>query len=246
MLFDTHSPNRRRAVQILFGGLALLMGGGLVFFGIGADSGTGILDNVGSAQSTIKQYEKDAEAAEKKLEENPKDESAAASLAQANLKLAIAEGFDPNTGELTENGQQFINAADTAWQSYLRLGPAKPNAGLALQYASLYVSGNTPDYAKAARAVESALQTRKNSGLYGQLAILQLYAGDKTQYRLARTRALDLATSDTRRTAIREQLDDIEKQYEDAVKEQAKAAEKEATAPKIQSLPGLPAIGGGQ
>lgn len=246
MLFDTHSPRRRRAVQILFGGLAVLMGGGLIFFGIGADSGTGILDNVGSAQSTIKQYEKDAESAEKRLKDDPKSESAAAALAQANLKLAVNLAFDPETGELAEDGQRYVNAADSAWQSYLRLGPAKPNAGLALQYASLYVSGSTPDYAKAARSVESALQTRKNSGLYGQLAILQLYAGDKTQYRLARTRALDLATSDTRRTAIRKELDQIEKQYDDAVEQQAKAAESEATTPKIKTLPGLPSIAGGQ
>ena len=35
MLFDTESPGRRRAVQIIFGGLAVLLASGLVLFGIG-------------------------------------------------------------------------------------------------------------------------------------------------------------------------------------------------------------------
>src|SRR5512132_305976 len=43
MLFDLRGK-RRRAVQVTYLGLALLMGGGLVFFGIGGSVSGGLLD----------------------------------------------------------------------------------------------------------------------------------------------------------------------------------------------------------
>src|SRR5438270_7370934 len=41
MLFDLRSRGRRRTVQGVYLGLALLMGGGLVLFGVGAGNGFG-------------------------------------------------------------------------------------------------------------------------------------------------------------------------------------------------------------
>ena len=45
MLFDLRSRGRRRTVQAVYLGLALLMGGGLVLFGVGAGNGLGGLLN---------------------------------------------------------------------------------------------------------------------------------------------------------------------------------------------------------
>ena len=45
MLFDLRSRGRRRTVQVVYLGLALLMGGGLVLFGVGAGNGNGGLLN---------------------------------------------------------------------------------------------------------------------------------------------------------------------------------------------------------
>ena len=53
MLFDLRGRGRRRAVKVIYLGLALLLGGGLVLFGIGGDAhgglGDAFKDNSGSA-----------------------------------------------------------------------------------------------------------------------------------------------------------------------------------------------------
>jgi hypothetical protein len=45
MLFDLRGRHRRRAVKVLYVGLALLIGGGLILFGVGAGTGGGGLLN---------------------------------------------------------------------------------------------------------------------------------------------------------------------------------------------------------
>ena len=60
MLFDLRGRGRRRTVQVIYLGLALLMGGGLVLFGVGAGNGNGGLLNAfnggsSSAQKTVDQ-----------------------------------------------------------------------------------------------------------------------------------------------------------------------------------------------
>jgi hypothetical protein len=251
MLFDTHSPRRRRAVQITFAFLALLMGGGLVLFGIGSNqSGGGITDALNSgAVDPVKDAEKDQQAAQEALIANPKDEAAAAKLAFANLQIAANKGFDAQ-GNVAKDGQPLLNAADAAWTNYLKLGPAKPDPKVAFQFVTYYVTPGAIDYAKAARALEAVLVTRKESaGLYAQLAVYKIAAGDNAAYKTARAKALELSDSKDRRDAIAEQLDQVEKDVKDAIAAQAKQAEESAgsgdgasTTPPIKSLPQL---GGG-
>ena len=58
MLFDLRGRGRRRTVQVIYLTLAILMGGGLVLFGIGGGTNGGLFDaiggNGGSATSTDK------------------------------------------------------------------------------------------------------------------------------------------------------------------------------------------------
>jgi hypothetical protein len=44
MLFDLRSPGRRNAIKVVYVTLALLMGGGLVLFGIGGEVSGGVVD----------------------------------------------------------------------------------------------------------------------------------------------------------------------------------------------------------
>ena len=44
MLFDLRGRGRRRTVKTIYVGLALLMGGGLVLFGIGGHTSGGLFD----------------------------------------------------------------------------------------------------------------------------------------------------------------------------------------------------------
>src|SRR2546421_8779084 len=47
MLFDLRGRGRRRSVQAIYVGLAVLMGGGLIFFGIGGSVSGGLFDAIG-------------------------------------------------------------------------------------------------------------------------------------------------------------------------------------------------------
>src|SRR6188472_169767 len=46
MLFDLRGKGRRRTVQVIYLGLAILMGGGLVLFGIGGATSGGLFDAI--------------------------------------------------------------------------------------------------------------------------------------------------------------------------------------------------------
>jgi hypothetical protein len=52
MLFDLRSRGRRRTVQAVYLTLAILMGGGLVLFGVGAGNGIGGLLNAFTGNSS--------------------------------------------------------------------------------------------------------------------------------------------------------------------------------------------------
>ena len=46
MLFDLRGRGRRRTVQVIYLSLAILMGGGLVLFGIGGATSGGLIDAI--------------------------------------------------------------------------------------------------------------------------------------------------------------------------------------------------------
>ena len=87
MLFDLRSRGRRRTVQAVYLGLAVLMGGGLVLFGVGAGNGFGGILNAftgggssGAQTQVVSQAEKNA-LAQTKL--HPSDPAGWAALVQA-------------------------------------------------------------------------------------------------------------------------------------------------------------------
>src|SRR6266700_3024030 len=103
MLFDLRSRGRRRTVQAVYLGLAVLMGGGLVLFGVGAGNGVGGLLNAftgngsGNAQSqVVSQQEK---AALKQTRLNPTDPAGWHALVLARWDNAsTGSNFDSATG----------------------------------------------------------------------------------------------------------------------------------------------------
>src|SRR3954447_5878097 len=90
MLFDLRGSGRRNTVRVIYLGLAILMGGGLVLFGVGGNVGGGLLDAVknnggsGSGQT----FEKRIQTLQKKLKVNPKDAPAWASLTKLQSQAA--------------------------------------------------------------------------------------------------------------------------------------------------------------
>src|SRR3712207_1996736 len=127
MLFDLRGRGRRRVVKVIYLGLAILLGGGLVFFGIGGDVQGGLFDAFkeggGSDNSAV---EKQVETAEKRVKRNPQDANGWAELATARYQLAgVSKGFKRNqqdpAQQFTGKSRSVLEDAAAAWDRHLAL-----------------------------------------------------------------------------------------------------------------------------
>ena len=192
MLFDLKG-RRRRVVQATYLMLAILMGGGLVFFGIGGDVSGGLFDafsdRTGSSNSLVSDRIEDNE---EKLETNPKDEEALKDLVRDWYQLANDEVT--TQGTYTDDGMERLGEADTAWQRYLEVETKKPEASLAALMINVYAAQalNKPD--EGAEAAEIITQARpKSAQAYLQLVQFAALAGQKRKAELAGKKAVELA-----------------------------------------------------
>ncbi|MFA9270255.1 MAG: hypothetical protein ACEQSX_05785, partial [Baekduiaceae bacterium] len=93
MLFDLRAGGRRRLVQVVYLFLAILLGGGLVLFGIGGDVSGGLFDAFredSTQDNATEQLEQRLEDQEKKLQANPEDAAALAESAKLHYQIAGA------------------------------------------------------------------------------------------------------------------------------------------------------------
>jgi hypothetical protein len=142
MLFDLRSRGRRRTVQVIYLGLALVMGGGLILFGVGAGNGFGgILNafngsgNSGAQKQQVSAQQKQAQA---RIKLHPKDPAAWAALVSAEYAEAgQGSNFDTATSAYTAAGKAELQSAMNAWQRYLTL-TKKPSSDLAVLAARAY------------------------------------------------------------------------------------------------------------
>ncbi len=190
MLFDLRSRRRRRAVQAVYLSLAVLMGGGLVLFGVGAGNGFGGILNAftgngsGNAQkSVVSQQEKQASA---QTRADPTNAQAWGSLLQAQWTAAgQSPDYSTSTNSFTAAGKQELTKATNSWQRYLALTKS-PDPNLAVLAARAY--GALGNYSGAAGAwgVETQTSPAEAKG-YECLAV--------TAYAAKNTRVGDLASS---------------------------------------------------
>src|SRR5205085_3887380 len=144
MLFDLRSRGRRRTVQAVYLGLAILMGGGLVLFGVGAGNGLGGLLNAftgnGSGNSQKQVVSQEEKVALRESRQNPSDPAGWAALVQARWTSAGQGGdFDSNTGQFTTAGKKELSSTVQAWQQYLKL-TSKPDPNVAILAARSYTA----------------------------------------------------------------------------------------------------------
>jgi hypothetical protein len=211
MLFDLRGRGRRRVVKVIYLGLALLLGGGLVLFGIGGDVQGGLFDafrenpdDDGSGQ--IREQVEDAEA---RTRRTPNDAAAWAALAQAEFQYAgVGGGYDDEKNAFTATGRARLRDADEAWQRHLRIAKDKPNAEVAAIMTNVYQEGVLGEPAKAVRAQEVVLDAKEDPGFgdFARLAALAYAANQTRKGDLARQRSLELAPK-SQRKALRQQLD---------------------------------------
>jgi hypothetical protein len=208
MLFDLRGSGRRRTVKIVYVTLALLMGGGLILFGIGGAVSGGLVDAItgssGGGDSTTQRLENRERAAARRARANPTDAAAYAELARARFNLANAgDNLDQQTGAYSAEGRRWLRSAGAAWEKHVRLAD-KPDdrvASLMVQAYSVLGEG-----AKATRAQEILAGSRNSAGAYAQLAILAYQSGETRTGDLARRKALDLTDPDMRQS-LKGQLD---------------------------------------
>jgi hypothetical protein len=212
MLFDLKGK-RRRAVQGTYLTLAILMGAGLVLFGIGSSvsGGLGDLFSGGSGSNQgDKIILKKIDTAEKRLAVNPRDQAALAAVIRGHYQLATARA-DPRTGTFSVDARKDLVAAAGAWQRYLATKPAKPDLGLARVMVQTYsgLAQSVPKdqqaaqryWAGAASAAETIAGAQPNPNNYIALVQFASLAGQTNKADLAGKRAVQLAPKGQRKAA---------------------------------------------
>jgi hypothetical protein len=199
MLFDLRGRGRRRTIQVIYATLALLMGGGLVFFGIGGNTSGGLFDafQSNSGVNADETLTKRLDQLEERTATNPRDAAAWAELTRVRVQTASSgENYDQATQTFTDKGKAELRRAAAAWQRYLALDPPKPDANVANQMVRAYGPDGLANYAEAVRAMELVIDARGEQAtpaLYAQLAILAHGAKQQRKSTLAQTKAIELA-----------------------------------------------------
>lgn len=209
MLFDLRGRGRRRAVQAIYLSLAILMGGGLVLFGIGGATNGGLLDAFTSNGNTVdvsEAFKKRVDKAEAAVKARPNDAKAWAELTRVRVQQASSgNNFNANTGQYTNEGLQELRRAEQAYSRYTALAK-KPDGNIAGLMVGVYAQGALNQPAKAVTAMEVVVDNRKPTGpLYAQLAALAYQARQTRKAELASDKALELTPKDQRQE-MRDQL----------------------------------------
>ena len=207
MLFDLRGRGRRRTVQAIYLSLAVLMGGGLVLFGIGGNTSGGLFDAIngsggsGGGSSVDKVAQQRIDTYNTRLQANPSDQASWLGMTKVRFQLAnTGENYNATQQAYTAKGLEQLRQADHAWTKYLALNPTKPDASTANLMVQAYGQAGLKQYAKAVSALEVVMDNRSDSsGLYAQLAVLAAGANQTRKSELAEQKAIDLAPKDQRK-----------------------------------------------
>jgi hypothetical protein len=213
MLFDLRGRGRRKTIQVIYLSLAILMGGGLVLFGIGGNTNGGLFDAIGgggggNSSSVSDTFNKRLKTIEQRARANPQDEAAFVNIAKLRFQLAgTGENFNQGVGAYTESGKQELRKASNAWQRYLALNPKKPDDQTARLMVQAYGAGGLQQYGEAVKAQEIVMDaTKPTAPLYAQLAILAAGANQTRKSALSEQKALSLAPK-AQRSGLKSQID---------------------------------------
>jgi hypothetical protein len=213
MLFDLRGKGRRRTVRVIYIGLALLMGVGLVGFGIGGGFGGGGLlnaasnnegSNAASFASQIKKYRKI-------IQQQPNNVQAWQKLTEAELHEAGGEAYVSSSGVVSGKGKELFSQADQAWHSYLALNPPQPSAKLAQLVLPIYAPGGLNRPAAAVEVLQIVVAAKPNSASrYAELAEYAYKAKNIRVADLAAAKAVALAPA-AQRVRLKKELEEIKK-----------------------------------
>jgi hypothetical protein len=261
VLFDLRGK-RKRLVQVIYAGLAVLMGGGLVLFGIGSSSNVngGLFDALGIGSGGSKagaDYDDEADRLERRLAADPKDDALLLKLARARILAGNTKSpSDSATGQVTysqDSVREFEQAVD-AWERYLEAKPRKPDSATAILVAQTYIAlaqnersvvQAVDDIKGAAKSQKIYVEEKPSLGSYSQYALYLYLAGDIAGGDAAAKKALADATS-SNRNVLKQRLEQAKKQGKQLRKQVKTAAKQEGSKQKLDNpLGGLSGGGGG-
>jgi hypothetical protein len=217
MLFDLRGRGRRRTVQVIYITLAVLMGGGLIFFGIGGSVSGGLFDAIGltggsSGGGGSDILAKQERTAERRVRANPADAAAWATLARLHYQQAgQGNNYDQGTGQFKSGGRRELRQAATAWERYLKLQQARPDPNLAALMVQAYAPTALNQPLAGVQAAEIVADARPSAQAFFQLAVFAYAAGQTRKGDLASQKAVQ-KTPAADRPSVKSQLDAIKKQ----------------------------------
>lgn len=203
MLFDLRG-RRRRTVQVTYLLLALLMGGGLVFLGVGSDATGGLLNALGGGGSDNDNtgagvIEERIDKNRKRLAANPSDQKILFTLVRDQYDLAATEVSSDGRPFTTKESKQQLRKAATYWERYLEVAD-EPSALLASQVAEMFGPGVLNQPAKAQKAAQIVAAKQNTTEAYMAVVYYAGLAGDTRTADLAAQKAVDLAPKAERKT----------------------------------------------
>ncbi len=191
-------------MQVVYLGLAVLMGGGLVLFGVGAGNGLGGLLNAftgnGSGNNQSAAVSQQEKTALKQTRQNPNSAAAWAALVNARWINATSNPSDYNqsTATFTDAGKKELTNTGDAWQRYLAL-TKNPDANLAVLAARAYAQLGS--YSNAAQAWDIQTQSNPTAAKGFECLAANAYAAKQTREGdLALGKALSLVPKLSRTT----------------------------------------------
>jgi hypothetical protein len=208
MLFDLRG-RRRRAVQVTYLILALLLGGGLVLFGVGGEVSGGLVDAFkgGGGPSADSALEDQIDKQEERLQANPQNEV---------VLQALVRNYYAKATQTRESGTAFppeakddLRKAGAYWNRYASVAD-KPNpatAGYALQ---IYDPSALNKPKEAQRAASILAEAGNDTPSYLRLVSYAARAGDTRTADLAGQKAVDLAPK-AQKKLVKKQVEALKK-----------------------------------
>ena len=198
MLFDLRG-RRRRVVQAVYLMLALLLGGGLVLFGIGGDVSGGLVDAFrgGGGQSTDSALQDRVDREEERLKASPRNERLLQELVRDYYSLATSQRESGSAG-FPNDAKDELRKAGSYWQRYLEAAdePSADTATFALQIYGQAALNRPKEEQRAA-----AIVARQANDPVSYLRLVQIAtrAGDTRTADLAGQKAVELAPQDQKK-----------------------------------------------
>jgi hypothetical protein len=195
MLFDLRG-HRRRAVQATYLILAVLMGGGLVLFGIGSSAPQGLVDaitgNSNGGGNVNDQLQKRIDAQKKRLQASPRDAAALAALVRLNYQAAVSQQ-PSGSAAFPDNAKDDLRAAASYWDRYVAAKNGDPSPDLSRLAFSIFGQTGLNQPKKAEVAVRAIAAQQNDFRSYLLLVQTATAAGDTRTAKLAAQKAVDLA-----------------------------------------------------